>query len=152
MVSKWHPPNIRPVFSAVQAMQQWNFQPQMTPVPLGLDLAARCDVLLGSLLQNRLGRCRSVGSGKRSIFPDSQPSFPPSLSYPALFRLQRMVSCLHHKTQLEQNNYKGCKCPLFHLRTQGIAVSKSAVQVQLRHLAVWLMLLLLLKTQPFGQV
>ena len=41
---------------------------------------------------------------------------------------------------------------LFDLRTQGIAVLKSAVHVQLRHLAVWLMLLLLLKTHPIGQV
>ena len=43
------------------------------------------------------------------------------------------------------------KC-LSDLRTHGIAVSKSAVQVQFRHLAVWLMLLLLLKTQPLGHV
>ena len=50
---------------------------------------------------------------------------------------------------------KGVKVSMYSLvdlRTQGIAVSKSAVHVQLRHLAVWLILLLLLNTHPFGQV
>ena len=41
-----------------QTVQQSTSQPQTTPAPLGLDLAAHCDALPGSLLQNRLGRCR----------------------------------------------------------------------------------------------
>ena len=85
-----------------KAVDQWTFLPQTTPARPGLDLVAHCDVLLGPLLQTRLGRCTSVGSGKRSIFRGPRPSSLPSLSYQVLSHSQMMGSCLHRKTQLEQ--------------------------------------------------